>query len=110
MFAPIDYVYQSTIEAGSTMEVMKWLVIWAIPGAIIQLVGGEHQTGILFATGFLVGWTEAGVVIIIAILIRAAVVHNHPERDSIFAILGAGALVGSALRDFATSMLGLFKK
>lgn len=110
MFAPIDYVYQSTIEAGSTMEVMKWLAIWAIPGAIIQLVGGEHQTGILFATGFLVGWTEAGVVIIIAILIRAAVVHNHPERDSIFAILGAGALVGSALRDFATSMLGLFKK
>lgn len=110
MFAPINYVYQSTIEAGSTMEVMKWLAIWAIPGALIQILGGNHQAGILFATGFLVGWTEAGIVILIAILIRAIVIRKHPERDSIFAILGAGALVGSALRDFSTSMLGLFKK
>lgn len=110
MFAPINYVYQSTIEAGSTTEVMKWLAIWAVPGAVIQLIGGNHQAGILFATGFLVGWTEAGIVILIAIMIRAIVIHKNPERDSIFAILGAGALVGSALRDFSTSMLGLFKK
>lgn len=110
MFAPINYVYQSTIEAGSTIEVMKWLAIWAVPGALIQIVGGNHQAGILFATGFLVGWTEAGIVILIAILIRAIVIHKNPERDSIFAILGAGALVGCALRDFSTSMLGLFKK
>lgn len=110
MFAPINFVYQSTIEAGSTVEVMKWLAIWAIPGALIQLLGGNHQAGILFATGFLVGWTEAGVVILIAISIRAIVIHKNPERDSIFAILGVGALVGSALRDFSTSMLGLFKK
>ena len=110
MFAPIDYVYQSTIEAGSTIEVMKWLAIWAIPGALIQMLGGNHQAGILFATGFLVGWTEAGFVIIIAITIRAVAIHKHPERDSIFAILGAGSLVGCALRDFSTSMLGLFKQ
>ena len=68
------------------------------------------RQGILFATGFLVGWTEAGVVILIAILIRTLVIRKHPERDSIFAILGAGSLVGCALRDFSTSMLGLFKK
>ena len=110
MFAPINFVYQSTIEAGSTIEVMKWLAIWAVPGALIQLIGGNHQAGILFATGFLVGWTEAGVVILIAILIRWLIVRKNPERDSIFAILGAGALVGCALRDFSSSMLGLFKK
>ena len=110
MFAPINFVYQSTIEAGSTIEVMKWLAIWAVPGALIQLIGGNHQAGILFATGFLVGWTEAGVVILIAFLIRWLIVRKNPERDSIFAILGAGALVGCALRDFSSSMLGLFKK
>ena len=43
MFAPINFVYQSTIEAGSTIEVMKWLAIWAVPGALIQLIGGNHQ-------------------------------------------------------------------
>ena len=45
MFAPINFVYQSTIEAGSTIEVMKWLAIWAVPGALIQLIGRESPGG-----------------------------------------------------------------
>lgn len=109
MFAPINFTYKSTIEAGSTMEVMKWLAIWAIPGALVQIIFGNHQAGILFATGYLVGWTEAGVTLIIAIVIRAIVVKRNPENDGVLAILGAGALVGCALRDFLNSMLGLFK-
>lgn len=109
MFAPINSVYQSTIEAGSTLEVMKWLAIWAIPGAIIQLIGGEHQVGILFATGLLIGWTEAGITLILAIIIRIIVVKKNPENDNILAILGAGAMVGCALHDFFTSVVGLAK-
>lgn len=80
------------------------------PGGDYPTRWGRTSDRYSFRNWILSWWTEAGVVIIIAILIRAAVVHNHPERGSIFAILGAGALVGSALRDFATSMLGLFKK
>lgn len=109
MYAPINAVYQSTIEAGSTLEVMKWLAIWAIPGAIIQLIGGEHQVGILFATGLLIGWTEAGITLIIAIIIRIIVVRKNPENDSLLAILGAGSMVGCALHDFFYSMAGLIK-
>ena len=109
MFAPINAVYQSTIEAGSTLEVMKWLAIWAIPGAIIQLIGGEHQVGILFTTGLLIGWTEAGLVLILAIIIRIIVVKKNPENDNLLAILGAGSMVGCALHDFFFSMVGLVK-
>lgn len=109
MFAPINSVYQSTIEAGSTLEVMKWLAIWAIPGAVIQILGGEHQVGILFATGLLIGWTEAGITLILAIIIRIIVVRKNPENDNILAILGAGSMVGCALHDFFYSVLGLVK-
>lgn len=109
MFAPINSVYQSTIEAGSTLEVMKWLAIWAIPGAIIQIIGGEHQVGILFATGLLIGWTEAGITLILAIVIRIIVVKKNPENDNLLAILGAGTMVGCALHDFFYSVLGLVK-
>lgn len=109
MFAPINSVYASTIAAGSTLEVMKWLAIWAVPGAIIQLIGGEHQVGILFATGILIGWTEAGITLILAIIIRIIVVKKNPENDNMLAILGAGAMVGCALHDFFTSVVGLVK-
>jgi len=109
MFAPIDSVYQSTIAAGSTPEVLKWLAIWAIPGAIIQIVGGQHQMGILFATGLLIGWTDAGITLIIAIIIRIIVVKKNPENDKILAILGAGSMVGCALHDFFYSIVAVAK-
>lgn len=59
----------------------------AIPGAIIQLIGGEHQVGILFATGLLIGWTETGITLILAIIIRIIVVKKNPENDNLIAIL-----------------------
>ncbi len=49
LFAPVDATFAATIEAGAGAGVAKWLIIWAIPGAIIQLLGGSRQIGILFA-------------------------------------------------------------
>ena len=70
LFAPVDATFAATIEAGAGGDVAKWLLIWAIPGAIIQFLGGSRQVGILFATGLLVGSTINGLTILIAILIR----------------------------------------
>ena len=109
LFPPINATYASTIEAGSSIEVLKWLAIWAIPGAIIQIAGGNHQVGILFATGILVGGTIYGLTVIIATIIRIIVIKKNPKNDDILMILGAGSLVGCALHDFANSMLGAFK-
>ena len=109
LFPPINATYASTIEAGSSIEVLKWLAIWAIPGAVIQIAGGNHQVGILFATGILVGGTIYGLTVIIATIIRIIVIKKNPKNDDILMILGAGSLVGCALHDFANSMLGAFK-
>ena len=41
MLAPVDAVYVATIDAGTNMAVAKNLVIWAIPGALLQAIGGS---------------------------------------------------------------------
>lgn len=110
VFAPVSSTYASTIAAGTTPEIAKWLIIWAIPGAIIQAVFGSKQVGILFATGILVGNTLNGLTILIALLVRYIVVKRNKENIQILTILGAGALAGSALYSFFTATLGLAKK
>jgi len=110
MFAPVSKTYVSTIEAGTTPEIAKWLIIWAIPGALIQWFGGSAQVGILFATGILVGNTLNGVTILLALVVRYIAVKKNKENMEILTILGAGALAGSALYSFFTATLGLAKK
>src|SRR6202030_3702527 len=37
---PVDKVYVATIQAGASAEVALALLMWAIPGAVLQLLGG----------------------------------------------------------------------
>lgn len=110
LFAPVSKTFATTIDAGTNSEVAKWLLIWAIPGAIIQLVGGNRQIGILFATGLLVGTTMNGVTIIVGLIIRYIAVKRNKANEQILNILGAGALAGAAVYSFFTATLGLAKK
>ena len=92
-------------------SIAKWLLIFAIPGAIIQFIGGpKKQLGVLFATGLLVGTTITGITVIVALIFRIIVVKMKGEEgQSILYILGAGAIAGSALYSFFTSTLQLGK-
>ena len=110
LFAPVSKTFATTIAAGTNSEVAKWLFIWAIPGAIIQLIGGKRQIGILFATGLLVGNIMNGITIIAGLLIRLIAVKRNQENEQILNILGAGALAGAAIYSFFTATLGLTTK
>lgn len=110
LFAPVDATFAATIEAGAGAGVAKWLVIWAIPGAIIQLLGGSRQVGILFATGLLVGSTINGLTILIALVLRYVLVKRNKENEQTLNILGTGSLAGAALYSFFTATLSLGKK
>ena len=110
LFAPVDATFAATIEAGAGAGVAKWLVIWAVPGAIIQLLGGSRQVGILFATGLLVGSTINGLTILIALALRYVLVKHNNENEQTLNILGAGSLAGAALYSFFTATLSLGKK
>ncbi|SKC70277.1 OPT/YSL family transporter [Maledivibacter halophilus] len=112
LFAPVNRVYVATIEAGASMAVAKNLLIWAIPGAIIQFLGGpDRQLGVLFATGLLINFPVAGITVIIGLIIRYLVVKRYKEEgQSALYVLGAGFIAGSAIYSFFSSTLKLGKK
>ncbi len=110
LFVAVSNTFVATIEAGASGEIAKWLLIWAIPGAIIQLLGGKRQLGILFATGLLVGSIINGLTIAVGLIIRLVAVRANKENEQTLNILGAGALAGAAIYSFFTATLGLVGK
>lgn len=110
LLAPVSKTFATTIDAGTSPEVAKWLLIWAIPGAVIQFIGGKRQIGILFATGLLVGSIMNGLTIIVGLAIRLIAVNRNKENEQVLNILGAGALAGAAVYSFFTATLGLAKR
>ncbi|WP_257131583.1 OPT/YSL family transporter [Bacillus sp. AFS017336] len=108
---PIDAVYVSTIKAGASPEVAKQLLLWAIPGAILQLIGGPgRQLGVLFATGLLILSPNACWAVLLGILIRVIVLKvKGKEAEAPMSILAAGFIAGDALFNFFNSMFKMKK-
>ncbi len=109
---PVAKVYVAAINAGVSLDIAKSLLIWAIPGAIIQLIGGPgRQMGVLLATGLLINNPLAGWAVMIGIVIRAAVLRIGGEsmRNKI-EVLAAGLIAGDALFSFFNSVLPGGKK
>lgn len=103
---PVNRVYAATIESGLTGSVGSMIALWAIPGAIIQLIGGpSRQMGILFATGLLIINPLAGWAVIIGILIRFTILKiKGPEAESAMYTTAAGFIAGDALYSFFSSL------
>lgn len=108
---PIDAVYVSTIEAGTSADVAKQLLLWAIPGAILQLIGGpSRQLGVLFATGLLILTPYAGFAVLTGIAIRLIWVKaKGKEAEAPMSILAAGFIAGDALFSFFNSVFKIGK-
>ncbi len=73
LIPPVDLVFADTIEAGTAggASAILLLLLWAIPGALVQWVGGpSRQMGILFATGLLITFPIAGWAVLAGIAIR----------------------------------------
>jgi uncharacterized oligopeptide transporter (OPT) family protein len=102
LVAPVDRVYVATIKAGASATVAWSLVTWAVPGAIIQFLGGpKRQLGILFATGLLIPFPLAGWAVLIGIACRT--LWERFARSEGMEVFGAGVIAGDALFAFFTS-------
>ena len=100
--APVDRVYVATIKAGASFYVAQQLVIWAIPGAIIQFLGGpQRQLGVLLATGLLIAFPIAGWAVLAGIVCR--VVWERFAKSEGMEVFGAGVIAGDSLFAFFTS-------
>jgi len=61
LIPPVDRVYVATIKAGIAGPAAVSMMLWAIPGAAMQALGGQRrQLGVLFATGLLIAAPWAG--------------------------------------------------
>ncbi|MFD7522609.1 OPT/YSL family transporter [Paenibacillus chitinolyticus] len=108
---PIDKVYVSTIQAGASADIARQLLLWAIPGAIVQLIGGpSRQIGVLFATGLLIVSPNACWAVLVGILIRIVVLKIFKKKaETPMSILAAGFIAGDALYSFFSSVFKLKK-
>lgn len=108
---PVSKVYVSTIKAGASATIAKEMALWAIPGAIIQLIGGPNkQLGVMLATGLLVATTNAGWAVLLGILIRVVAKRIWGAKaESIMTNLAAGFIAGDALYSFGSSMIKSIK-
>ncbi|WP_339184030.1 OPT/YSL family transporter [Oceanobacillus sp. FSL W7-1293] len=106
LIPPVDAVYAATIESGLTGNVGMMILIWAIPGAIIQLIGGpKRQMGVLFATGLLIVNPLAGWAVIAGLIIRIAIIKlRGQEAENTMYTMAAGFIAGDAIYSFFSSL------
>lgn len=105
LFPPVVRVYAATIEAGIEGSQAAGLLLWALPGAVVQLAGGpKRQVGILFSTGLLIMNPAAGWAVLTAILIRLALTRGVTKDRSPLTIMAAGLIAGDALWSFGSAV------
>lgn len=106
LLPPVDRVFATTIESGLTGEVGMQIFLWAIPGALIQLIGGtKRQIGIMLATGLLILNPLAGWAVIVGIILRAIILKlRGPESENTMYTFAAGFIAGDALYSFFSSI------
>lgn len=95
-------VFATTAQLGADVNLLKELAIWAIPGAIIQILGGKHMLGVLFATGLLINNPIYGIGVIVAIVMRLII------GDEFMNCRDAGLIAGDGLYGFFSSLLKMF--
>ncbi|SEE60000.1 Uncharacterized membrane protein, oligopeptide transporter (OPT) family [Rhizobiales bacterium GAS191] len=102
LVAPIDRAYAATIKAGASPQVARDLLTWAIPGAILQFLGGpKRQMGVLLATGLLLGTPLAGYAVLTGIVLRLLWTRYAPQEwRSDMEVFAAGVIAGDALASF----------
>ena len=110
--APADRVFVAAIKAGASWDIARQMLIWAIPGAIIQFLGGpQRQLGVLFATGLLLLNPIAGWAVLVGVVLRVIWTRaTMGARQSEMEVFAAGVIAGDALYSFYDSTTKTFFK
>ncbi|MDY3868132.1 MAG: OPT/YSL family transporter [Pyramidobacter sp.] len=98
LLPPVSRVFAATVKAGSDFAILREMLLWAVPGALIQLAGGSKKgLGILLATGLLIKNPVYGVGLVVALILRALFIKDHEEAMQ---LCGAGFVAGDGLFGF----------
>jgi uncharacterized oligopeptide transporter (OPT) family protein len=107
MIPPVDRVYAATIKAGITGPAAMSMMLWAIPGALLQLLGSQkRQLGVLFATGLLIAAPLAGWAVLLGIVLRQIwLAARGTDGRSVMEVFAGGVIAGDALFSFFNSIV-----
>lgn len=96
---PISYTFAAAAQAGANPSLLRELLLWAIPGAIIQVIFGTKMVGVLFATGLLLNNPIYGIGVLLAVIVRKIFGTEFMEvRDS-------GLIAGDGLYGFFSNLI-----
>lgn len=104
---PVAKVYVATINAGAVPGIAQSLFLWAIPGALIQFIGGpKRQLGVLLATGLLIANPMAGWAVVVGIALRVLLEKFGGEKArGYMEVFAGGVIAGDALFSFFNATL-----
>ena len=105
--APVDHVFVAAIKAGSNPAIARELLLWAIPGVLLQLAGGSRrQLGVMFATGLLLASPLAGWAILAGLACRLGWMRLAGSSSrSVMQVFAAGCIAGDALLSFGRAVM-----
>lgn len=100
LIPPISKVFATTVSASADASLIKTLLIWSVPGAIIQFIGGPSKmVGVLFATGLLINSPIYGIGVLLAVVVRLIFGTKFME------IRDAGLIAGDGLYGFFNALI-----
>ncbi|WP_298332800.1 OPT/YSL family transporter [Haloactinopolyspora sp.] len=107
LFAPSSRVFAAAIDAGLGPDTITEILLWAVPGALIQVIGGSsRQMGVLLATGLIVADPMAAYAVAGGLIVRIVVLRvKGAESANMLAVFGGGIIAGDAVYSFADSLV-----
>jgi len=107
---PASRLYAATIEAGRSTDIAMMLMLWAVPGALLQWIGGaRNQIGVLFSTGLMIHYPIAGWTVLAALAVRLVLEKIFAVGSDRISTLAGGLIAGDALSSAATALLPTVK-
>lgn len=110
LIAPASKAYAATIQAGSLPGIAYNIMLFAIPGAILQFLGGpSRQIGILLATGLIINYPIAGWTVLVALGLRAIIERYFKSVTENISSFAGGLIAGDALYTTAKMFIPALK-
>lgn len=103
---PVARVYVATIGAGLAPGTAWSLILWAVPGGILQLAGGaSRQLGVLLSTGLLIASPAAGWGVAAGLVTRLLWTRLFARPQAPLEVMAAGFVAGDALWSFGAAIV-----
>ena len=99
---PMSLFYASTVGEVVYSGLIRELIIWAIPGAILQFAFGSKSVGLMLATGLLINNPIFGITIVSSVILRRFIGTKH------FTVRAPGLIAGDGLFGFGASIFRAF--